>query len=73
MKYLYRLYRGTHEVTAEFVCQKHYDEASKPGGFMAPLEPREHRVYVQKVTPYTGPEPCETCEEKTGTGNRVKR
>lgn len=62
-KYLYRLYRGQHEVTAEFICQKHYDEASQPGRDMAPLSEREQRTYTQKVTEYTGSEPCAMCEE----------
>lgn len=62
--YLYRVYRNNSEVTAEFVCEKHYKELSVPGGFMAPLQEFEQRVYTQKVTEYKGPEPCETCAKE---------
>ena len=63
-KYIYALYRGTHEVTLQVVCQPCYDKQSVEGGFMAPLAEREKRHYKQRVEPYKGSRPCETCDDK---------
>lgn len=65
VKYLFRLLVGGLERHVEVVCQRHYDKHSGDGGFFGPLSAAEkRRRNEQRLTPYTGNQPCAMCDEE---------